>query len=270
MIEQSLGGKVAIVTGAAGLLGREHCVAFARAGASVVVADLEAAAPERVAATLAAEYGVRALGVAVDITDPGSVTALHERVRHELGEVDVLVNNAAIDDKFTTTDALEQSRFENYALERFRRSLDVNVTGTFICCQCIGARMAERGRGSIINVASTYGVVAPNQSLYLRPDGTQAFFKSAAYPTTKSAVLGLTRFLAAYFGPRGVRVNALSPGGVEAGQDAWFQAEYARRTPLGRMAERTDYHGAVVYLASDASAYMTGANLVVDGGFTIW
>ncbi|HTQ02912.1 MAG TPA: SDR family oxidoreductase [Polyangiaceae bacterium] len=270
MSESNLDGKVAIVTGAAGLLGREHCAALARAGARVVAADLEAAACERVAQAVAAEYGVRALGVAVDITSPESVDALHERVRRELGDVDVLVNNAAIDDKFAATDALEQSRFENYALERFRRSLDVNVTGTFLCCQKIGARMAERGRGSIVNVASTYGVVAPNQSLYVRPDGTQAFFKSAAYPTTKSAVLGLTRFLAAYFGPRGVRVNALSPGGVEAGQDAWFQDEYARRTPLGRMAKRTDYHGAIVYLASDASAYMTGANLVVDGGFTIW
>jgi NAD(P)-dependent dehydrogenase (short-subunit alcohol dehydrogenase family) len=265
-----LAGKVAIVTGAAGLLGREHCFALARAGASVVVADLDADTCARVAATVATECGTRALGVSVDITDPASVSALHERTRAELGEVDVLVNNAAIDDKFSPTDAAELSRFENYALERFRRSLDVNVTGTFLCCQSIGARMAERGKGSIVNIASTYGVVAPDQGLYRRPDGTQAFFKSAAYPTTKAAVLGLTRFLAAYFGARGVRVNALSPGGVEAGQDAWFQSAYARKVPLGRMAKRDDYHGAIVFLASDASAYMTGANLVVDGGFTVW
>jgi NAD(P)-dependent dehydrogenase (short-subunit alcohol dehydrogenase family) len=266
----SLAGKVAIVTGAAGLLGREHCLALGRAGASVVAADLDQTACERVAAAVGAECGTRTLGVGVDITDPASVANLHARTQSALGDVDVLVNNAAIDDKFAPSDALEASRFENYALERFRRSLDVNVTGTFICCQSIGARMAERGRGSIVNVASTYGVVAPDQSLYRRPDGTQAFFKSAAYPTTKAAVLGLTRFLAAYFGPRGVRVNGLSPGGVEAGQEAWFQEAYARRVPLGRMAERTDYHGAIVFLASDASAYMTGTNLVVDGGFTVW
>jgi NAD(P)-dependent dehydrogenase (short-subunit alcohol dehydrogenase family) len=266
----SLSGKVAIVTGAAGLLGREHCVALARAGASVVAADLEQEACRRVAEAVGAECGTRMLGLAVDITDPASVAELHARTRSSLGDVDVLVNNAAIDDKFAASDAAEQSRFENYALERFRRSLDVNVTGTFLCCQSIGARMAERGTGSIVNVASTYGIVAPDQSLYRRPDGVQAFFKSAAYPTSKAAVLGLTRFLAAYFGPRGVRVNALSPGGVEAGQDEWFQAAYARRVPLGRMAARTDYHGAVVFLASDASAYMTGANLVVDGGFTVW
>jgi NAD(P)-dependent dehydrogenase (short-subunit alcohol dehydrogenase family) len=270
MTDTTLNGKVAVVTGAAGLLGREHCLALARAGANVVAADLDARTCADLARSLGAECGQRTLGVAVDITDPGSVANLEARVRAELGAVDVLVNNAAIDDKFAPADATELSRFEAYPVERFRRSLDVNVTGTFLCCQTIGARMAERGKGSIVNVASTYGVVAPDQSLYRRPDGTQAFFKSAAYPTSKAAVLGFTRFLAAYFGPRGVRVNALSPGGVEAGQEEWFQRAYGQRVPLGRMAKRTDYHGAIVFLASDASAYMTGANLVVDGGFTAW
>jgi len=265
----TLEGKVALVTGAAGLLGREHALSLARAGASVVVADLDERPCTELARALTAEHGVRCLGLALDITDPEAVHAAEERVRRELGPVDVLVNNAAIDDKFMPGD-LERSRFEHYSLERFRRSLDVNVTGTFLCCQAFGAPMAERGRGSIINVASTYGLVAPDQSLYQRPDGTQAFFKSAAYPTTKAAVLGFTRFLASYFGPRGVRVNALCPGGVEAGQEPWFREAYARRVPLGRMADRADYHGVVVFLASDASAYMTGATLVVDGGFTAW
>ncbi len=286
----SLAGQVAVVTGAAGLLGRRHCMALAAAGARVVATDLDQAACDAVAreitpaAAAAALPGTAATGAtaatrapavplawAADITRPESVQALRDAVVERCGAIDVLVNNAALNEKVESPLAAgEVLRFENFPLALWEDSLRVNVTGTFLCCQLLGGEMARRGAGSIVNIASTYAVVAPDQSLYRQPDGTQTFFKSAAYPTTKGAVLALTRFLAAYWGRSGVRVNALSPGGVENGQDPGFVARYAARTPLGRMADPGDYEGALIFLASAASRYMTGANLIVDGGWTAW
>ena len=152
-----------------------------------------------------------------------SVVNLKEKILNEFDRIDVLVNNAAINDMFENPQAAaEQSKFENYPLEMWKKSLDVNVTGMFLCSQVIGSEMAKKGSGSIINIASTYGIVAPDQSLYKKPDGTQSFYKSAAYPVTKGAVISFTRFLAAYWGNKGVRVNTLSPGGVENKQDKYF------------------------------------------------
>lgn len=273
----SLEGRVAIVTGALGLLGKNHCRALAGAGASVVVTDLDDAGCRDFAAELGREYASRgsavpaALGVGADITRRESVEALSRAVLDRFGAADVLVNNAAINDKFESPAAgAELSKFENYPLELWQRSLDVNVTGTFLCCQVIGAAMARRGRGSIINVASTYGLVAPDQSLYQRPDGTQSFYKSASYPATKGAVISLTRFVAAYWGKQGVRCNSISPGGVENAQDDYFVESYSKKTPLGRMSRPTELAGALVFLAGDASSYVTGSNVVVDGGWTAW
>ncbi len=265
----SLRDRIAIVTGAVGLLGKHHCYALAEAGANVIAADLDEKQCAAFTGELMNKGLPRALGCGVDITQKPSVEALRDRVLKEFGRIDVLVNNAAINDMFENPQAaLELSKFENYPLDLWQKSLDVNLTGTFVCSQVIGSVMAKAGKGSIINIASTYGMVAPDQSLYTRPDGTQAFYKSAAYPTTKGAIIAFTRFLAAYWGRAGVRVNCLSPGGVENAQDEFFVRNYAARTPLGRMAAPTDYKGAIVFLASDASAYMTGANLVVDGGWT--
>jgi len=263
----SLAGRVAVVTGAAGLLGKRHCQALASAGARVVAADLD----EEASRGVAGELGVEALGHGLDVTAPDSVVALRDAVLARFERLDVLVNNAAVNEKVEAPESgADVLRFENYPLDLWERSLKVNLTGVFLCSQVLGSEMARRGSGSIVNIASTYGMVAPDQALYRQADGSQTFFKSAAYPTTKGGVLAFTRFLAAYWGRAGVRVNALSPGGVENGQDPGFVARYAERTPLGCMARSTDYGGALVFLAGDASAYMTGANLVVDGGYTAW
>jgi NAD(P)-dependent dehydrogenase (short-subunit alcohol dehydrogenase family) len=281
-----LGGKVCVVTGALGLIGSALVRALLEAGGRVVVTDLDHGA----CVDRAHGLGPDAFGHGADITRRETLVSLLAAILDRFGRIDALVNSAAIDDKFGAS-AAHDSMFEHYDLERWRTVLDANLTGTFLCCQILGGGMLGAGRarprdlpsvissspspeaprgGSIINVASTYGIVAPDQSLYRTPSGDQPFFKSPAYPTSKAAVLGFTRYLAAYWGPAGIRVNALSPGGVENGQADYFIANYAARTPLGRMATPRDYAGAAVFLASDASAYMTGANLVVDGGFTAW
>lgn len=264
----SLDNKTAVVTGAVGLLGRQHCRALAEAGANVVATDLRSDACKALAEELSAGTKTNALGFGADITYPASLDALKIETLKQYGSIDVLVNNAAVDDVFH--DSGVAIRFEDYSLESWQRSIGVNLTGAFLCCQIIGSEMARRGGGSIINIASTYGIVAPDQSIYRRADGTQAFYKSAAYSVSKAGVLALTRYLAAYWGGAGVRVNALSPGGVENAQDDYFIQNYSRRAPARRMATPHDYQGAIVFLASEASSYMTGANLVVDGGWTIW
>lgn len=262
----TLEGKVAVVTGALGLLGREHCLALSEAGADVVVTDLDHERTNEFALTLPS-----AIGIGADITKKESVEALRDVILSRYGKIDILVNNAAVNDMFENpSEAFENSKFENYPLSSWQKALDVNVTGMFLTSQIIGTVMAGAGSGSIVNIASTYGIVAPDQSLYQNAEGKQRFYKSPVYPATKGAVISFTRFLAAYWGRKGVRVNSLSPGGVENSQDDWFVENYSKRTMLGRMAQPADYRGALLFLASDASSYVTGANLVVDGGWTAW
>ena len=263
----SLKDKVAIVTGALGLLGRNHCIALCEAGASVVVAGRN----EQKCNDFADQYLKNSIGGYLDVTKKESVVKLKDKVLYKYKKIDVLVNNAAINDMFEDPKAAtEQSKFENYSLELWQKSLDVNLTGVFLCSQVIGSEMVKQKRGSIINIASTYGMTAPDQSIYMDENGNQSFFKPPAYPVTKGGIIILTKYLAAYWGKTGVRVNTLTPGGVENAQIDFFIKNYSKKTPMGRMAEPTDFKGAIVFLASDASAYMTGANLVVDGGWTCW
>lgn len=261
----SLTGKTAIVTGGTGLIGKKHCEALYAAGANVVVADIEQANPQVFAETL----GNKAMAVTIDVSQRDSLEKAKEAILARFGSIDILVNNAAINDMFENPAlAAELSAFEKYPLDSFRKSLEINVLGVFLASQIFGSEMAKQGSGSIINIASTYGMVGPDQSIYRNQANEQLFFKSPAYPTTKGAIINFTRYLAAYWGKQGVRVNTLSPGGVANAQDDFFIQNYTAKTLLGRMAQPTDYQGALIYLASEASAYMTGANLVVDGGWT--
>jgi len=264
-----LTGRVALVTGGGGLLGRQFCHALAQAGASVAVLDIAADAAQAVADEIRAQGG-RALALPADITDPDQVQAAVQRILDTWGRLDILVNSAALDPKVSAEGAVRSSSaFEDFPLEVWEQALKVNLTGTFLVTQAAARVMRDQGRGSIINIASTYGLVGPDQRIYQKP-GQPPQYKPVYYTVTKAAMLGFTRYLATYFAGTGIRVNTLTPGGVYNHQDPDFVAQYAHRTVLGRMAEPHEMNAALLFLASDASSYMTGANLIVDGGWTAW
>mgnify|MGYP000869294371 CR=1 FL=1 len=265
-----LTGQVAVVTGGAGLLGKQFCKTLAEAGAAVVAADLNAAAVEQVAKDLKAS-GYKALGIGVDVTNPASTEAMAAAAVSEFGRLDVLVCSAAMDPKFDSSHVSEQgaNAFETYPLESWRSALDVNLTGLFLCAQAAVKPMIKQNHGVIINICSTYGLVGPDQRIYERP-GQPKQFKPVFYSVTKAGVIGLTHYLATYYAGTNIRANALTPGGVYVNHDETFVKNYSYRAVMGRMAHQDEMNGALLFLASDASSYMTGANLVVDGGWTAW
>lgn len=267
-----LSGRVVIVTGGAGLLGREYARALAEAGAHVVVADINGPDAGRLASEVTTQTRVAALGLHTDVSDKSSVQAMVARTLSTFGRLDALVNNAGLDPKFDAQHAGEHvNAFEDYPLELWNQGLAVNLTGMFLCAQAVARPMLNQGKGVIVNVSSTYGLVGPDQRLYERDDAAAPrTYKPVVYSVTKSAVLGLTRYLATYWAGKNIRVNALTPGGVFNDHDPGFVERYSHRSPLGRMADRSEYCGALLFLVSDASSYMTGANLVVDGGWTAW
>ena len=267
-----LSGRVAVVTGGAGLLGVEFCRTLAEAGASVAVVDLNASASQAVADTLT-KSGYQALAVPADITRPDSVKELVEKVLFTFGRLDVLVNSAALDPKFDA-EALKKviapGAFEDYQLDKWRDALDVNLNGMFLVTQACVRPMIEQGkRGSIVNICSTYGLNGPDQRIYIK-GGERVAFKPVYYTVTKAGVMGFTKYLAAYYAETEIRVNALTPGGVFNNHEEYFVKNYSTKTILGRMAKKDEMNGALLFLASDASSYMTGNNVVVDGGWTAW
>jgi len=276
-------GRVAIVTGGAGLLGIEFCHTLAVAGAHVIVADLNGSAAQALADAINAvgpnaEGSNRvgsALAVETDVTSPESVQRMVEAALNAFGRLDILVNSAALDPKFDPG-SLESAeigrgtgRFEDYPLEAWNEAIAVNLTGAFLCCQAAAQPMISQGGGVIVNLSSIYGLAGPDQRMYQRP-GEPEQYKPVYYSVTKWGILGLTQYLATYFAGKNIRVNAISPGGVYNGHDEVFIQAYSARTVLGRMARKDEMNGALLFLASDASSYMTGANLVVDGGWTAW
>jgi len=265
-----LTGRAALVTGGAGLLGRQFTQTLAEAGAAVVVADISAAAAEAQAEALRVQ-GFKALSVAADITQPQAAERMVQAAVNEWGRLDVVVNSAAWDPTFDPGNADEQgaNAFENYPLGLWNQAVNINLTGAFLVCQAAARQMKVQGSGSIINICSTYGLGGPDQRIYERP-GEPPRFKPVFYTVTKAGILGLTKYIATYYAGTQVRCNALTPGGVFNDHDETFAQAYAYRTVMGRMAEKHEMNGALLFLASDASSYMTGGNVVVDGGWTAW
>ena len=258
-------GEIVVVTGASGLLGSEYAAAFLERGARVVGIDVHGSAGID---TLLERYPERFLFSRADVTLKADLQQALEATVARFGTPTVLVNNAAIDSP-PSAPVEENGPFEDYPELSWDRVLNVNLKGVFLCCQVFGAAMARDGRGSIVNIVSIYGVVSPDQRLYeYRRQRGETFYKPVAYSASKSGLLNLSRYLAVYWAPKGVRVNSLTIAGVYNGQEPAFLEAYCGRVPVGRMADPQEYNGAVVFLASAASEYMTGANLVVDGGWT--
>lgn len=263
-----LDNQTAIVTGACGRLGPVWAEALVEAGARVAALELPGAPASAACAALERRSGDRLRRFDCDVTDRRSIAVAVEALVRHFGEPSILVNNAGIDQPPDA--AGTRSAIDDLPIDQFRRMVEVNLLGTFQVTQIAGGRMAARGAGSIINIGSLYASVSPDQRLYEHLPGDLPFLKSPAYGASKAAVVNLTRYFATLWGPRGVRVNALSPGGVIGGQDDQFKAKYSSRVPLGRMARPEDLKGPLLFLASPASAYVTGHELRVDGGFTAW
>ncbi len=266
----SLENRVAVITGGAGLLGLKHAEIVAAAGGIPLLIDLDDERAQSAAEDLKQRFGSRAKGLRGDVTSQPSVLELSQAILQEFGRIDVLINNAANNPSVEKKSGF--SRVENFPLEQWEADVDVGLKGAFLCTQVFGGQMARDGGGVVVNVSSEYGVNAPDQRLY-RVEGLpedQQPVKPVTYTVVKSGLIGMTRYFATYWGAQGVRVNAISIAGVQNGQPEEFVRRYVSGVPLGRMAQPDEYQGSILYLCSDASRFLTGANLIVDGGKSCW
>jgi len=271
----NLEGKVALVTGGAGMLGIEHAIALLEIGATVVISDLDDVRLGQALDVISTRgNAAKVHSVILDVSNKDQILEVAESLAHKELDIDILINNAAVDPKVDSKEGLlNESRLENFSLEQWKFQLDVGLTGAFLCSQVVGTRMARRGRGGVIlNIASDLSVFSPDQRIYRKPGlaNDQQPVKPVTYSVIKTGLLGLTRYLATYWAEQGIRCNALSPGGVFTGQDEEFVHKLTSLIPLGRMAKKDEYQAAVQFLCSDASAYLNGQNIVMDGGRSVW
>jgi NAD(P)-dependent dehydrogenase (short-subunit alcohol dehydrogenase family) len=270
-----LTGKTALITGAAGLLGREHASALLESGATIVLTDVSISALTEVRDDLSRDANVsRILTLVMDVSRPESIQAATRKLALTCDRIDILVNNAAIDPKVKGDQGIQEtSRLENFSIEEWELQIAVGLTGAFLCSKIFGSAMASDGKGGVIlNIASDLSVFSPDQRIY-RKDGVADHLqpvKPVTYSVIKAGLVGLTRYLSTYWANCGVRCNALSPGGVFNGQGDEFVQRLTSLIPLGRMAHRDEYRAAVQFLCSDASAYMNGQNIIIDGGRSVW
>jgi len=271
----TLNGKNALITGAAGLLGKEHAAGLLDSGACVVLTDISLSALESAQATLAKTFDPQKIKIQVmDVSQPQHVHEVAVALSQMVGSIDILINNAAIDPKVKGEQGVvETSRLENFPLAQWELQMAVGLTGAFICSQVFGTSMAQRGQGGVIlNIASDLSIFSPDQRLYRKnelPENMQPV-KPVTYSVIKAGLIGLTRYLATYWADKGVRCNALSPGGVYNGQSDEFVSRLANLIPLGRMAATDEYRSAIQFLCSEASSYVNGQNIVMDGGRSTW
>ena len=264
-----LEGRNIVITGASGLLGSQYANILSSAGANIILLDIDTGKNEKLKSALVKKYKNKISAYTLDISNQIEVNKTSKKIIKDFKKIDGLINNAA----YTTKGAKEKSdnafgTFENFPIDIWQKSLDINLSGVFFCSQAFGKIMAKQGKGVIVNIASTYGLVGADQRIY----GKSGLNLPISYAATKGAIVNFTRYLAAYWHGKNIRVNTLSPGGVmdKTYQEKTFIKKYSEKTILGRMANKDEYNGAMLFLISDASSYMTGANLVVDGGWTSW
>ena len=264
-----LEGRNIVITGASGLLGSQYANTLSAAGANIILLDIDVVKNEKLKSTLVKKYKNKISAYTLDISNQTEVNKISKKVIKDFKKIDGLINNAA----YTSKGAKEKldnafGSFESFPIDIWQKSLDINLSGVFFCSQAFGKIMAKQGKGVIVNIASTYGLVGADQRIY----GKSGLNLPISYAATKGAIVNFTRYLAAYWHRKNIRVNTLSPGGVmdKTYQEKSFIKKYSEKTILGRMANKDEYNGAMLFLISDASSYMTGANLVVDGGWTSW